>query len=325
MEYSQLKRKEWQKGLYARLNERDTLLLERASRSLAEKTLSAGTAGNYSADASLRLLAVSRWDKESAYEQAYALSASPNSEEDLLSWVCGQIYKRTKDREFLAKVYPKLKQAEIIMQTGRDTEHGGLSFVGGKAPVGLNCRKMMFYRALSFLAAELAEKAGEEYFNKKELALAEAINTGLWDETNKWYADAGIDGSASGFLTAGSFMPLYTGIASRDRARRMAELGADSGKFFPGMPGIAYDSPEYGGAELFAVSAGAEASYFAAKGLKQYGYDEISDKIKETMLGWCFKAKEAFYGYYDAKNGRGTGGANLARTPVFVIEFILNY
>ena len=54
----------------------------------------------------------------------------------------------------------------------------------------------------------------------------------------------------------------------------MAKLAADPQKFFPGMPTAAYDTPGFSPRDMWRRPAWLSTSYFALKGLKDYGYDD---------------------------------------------------
>jgi putative isomerase len=192
-------------------------------------------------------------------------------------------------------------------------------------PIDLNCYMVTFYRALQYMAEVLGVPAEAEPYKKREEALIEAINKRLWDETNKWYVDMGRDGKPSCVLSPASFMPLYAGIASKEKARRMADLAADENKFFPGMPTVSYDHPNYESHHYWRGPSWLNTSYFAVKGLKEYGFDETADKMKETALDWCAATSDALYEYYDTKTGKGLGASHFGWTSTFVIEYILNY
>jgi neutral trehalase len=140
-------------------------------------------------------------------------------------------------------------------------------------PVDLNCCMVMAYRSMQYLARVTGHEADRGPFEAKERALADAVNRRLWDEARGCYADTGRDGTASRVLSPASFMPLFTGIATKPRARSMARIAADPARFFPGMPTVSYDDPKH------------------------------KSSLRETILGWCARDPEALHEYYDSKTG----------------------
>ena len=52
-------------------------------------------------------------------------------------------------------------------------------------------------------------------------------------------------------------------------------------------------------------------AYFAAKGLKNYGYDELAESFRQTILGWCDQDKRDIFEYYNARTGEGLGAIDF--------------
>lgn len=66
-------------------------------------------------------------------------------------------------------------------------------------------------------------------------------------------------------------------------------------------------------------------AYFAAKGLKDYNFDNTADKIRDTILEWVEKARDKIHENYNSKTGEGLCAEYFSWSAVFVIEFILNF
>ena len=167
-----IKRKEWLDGLHCRLNKRDNLLLERASRTLVENVCVPEQGqkfpwdpwrgicpspitykGVWNWDSAFHMLAVSRWDTALAYEQAYLFYKTQNpdgsfadvfyangtiiadsSKPPVFPWAAEQVHRRTKDDEFLKIVYPHFKKMENFWWAKRGGEKDGLFFYFGANP-----------------------------------------------------------------------------------------------------------------------------------------------------------------------------------------------
>lgn len=190
--------------------------------------------------------------------------------------------------------------------------------------IDLNCFAVMMYRSLAYIAGELHEEADAENWRRKEKELSALIEEKFWSDEVGAYVDVNrFNGKASRVLSPASFMPLYIGIASKDRADRMNALASDPRKFYPGMPTVAYDDPEYGHG-YWRGTTWLNVAYFAAKGLKNYGYP-VADTIRDTILGWVEQNPDAIYENYDSKTGRGTNARHFGWSSAFVIELILNF
>lgn len=64
-------------------------------------------------------------------------------------------------------------------------------------------------------------------------------------------------------------------------------------------------------------------AYFAAKGLKDCGFAETADKIKETILSRVKKDGDKIHENHNSETGEGSGVEYFSRSAVFVMEFIL--
>lgn len=190
--------------------------------------------------------------------------------------------------------------------------------------IDLNCYMITVYRSLAFMAEELGERA--LLWKTKEAELTEAVKTYLWDEEMGIYTDAYSDTKKrSRVLSPASFMPLFIRIASNEQAERMAKLCSDREKFYPGMPTVSYDDPCYQQADYWRGPTWINTAYFALKGLKDYGFTELADRMRQTILDWCAEEKEYIFEYYDSRTGKGLGAKNFGWSAAFIIEFILNF
>lgn len=273
------------------------------------------------------------------------------SKPPVLSWSCVTVYKREKDMDFLKKVYPMLVKNEEYWVKNR--MHDGLLFYGCEDskddadyelhvryesgwdnsvrwdksitdmwPIDLNCFMVMNYRSLSYMAGEIGFGAEADKWLEKADKMSALINERLWDDKNRWYADANrFTGEVSDVLTPASFMPLYIRIAPEERAKAMAKLARE--KFECKMPTVSFDNPEYS-TDYWRGPTWLNVAYFAAKGLKNYGLEE-ADKIKKSIIEMCAAEKEHIFENYNSKTGKGLCCDHFSWSCVFIIEFILNF
>ena len=187
--------------------------------------------------------------------------------------------------------------------------------------VDLNCYMVTMYRAL----AKMAKALGYYYqgWEEKARILSENIENRLWNEELGSYCDYNyVTKSFSKTLSPAAFMPLYIGIASKQRAEKMNEIAKDH--FLPGMPTVAYDDPSYCN-NYWRGPCWLNVAYFAAKGLKDYGFVETAETVKETILDWVYNDGEFVHENYDAKTGEGLYASNYSWSCVFVRQFIFNF
>ena len=66
-------------------------------------------------------------------------------------------------------------------------------------------------------------------------------------------------------------------------------------------------------------------SYFALKGLQEYGCVELSGTMRARLLEWVAKDPSTLWEYYDSKTGEGAGAKGFGWSSAFVISFILDW
>ncbi len=261
----------------------------------------------------------------------------------VLPWASVILYERNKDIKFLKECYDRYVVNEAYwMREQRNGEfffykHGGESgwddsvrwdAVKGDCHylwcIDLQCYMIMMYRALAFMAKELGDDKSIPLWNKREKWLTEAVEAHFFDDENGTYADVfATDGKFSKAISPASFMPLYIGIASKEHAEAMEKIALE--KFYPGMPTISYDDPEFSNG-YWRGTTWLNVAYFALKGLKQYGFDKTADEMREYLLSMIYDESErGIFENYDSKNRKGLHNSYFSWSAAFTIEFILNW
>ena len=190
--------------------------------------------------------------------------------------------------------------------------------------IDLNCFMVLFYRSMEKMAEYLGESG--KCWAEKGKALEALIEATLFDDERRCYADRNRKtGEFNDVLSPASFMPLYIGIASQERAADMERLAKDTEKFYPGMPTVTYDCPAYC-TDYWRGQTWLNVAYFAAKGLKDYGFDGTADGIKEFLLSMIYdELPRGIFENYDSKKRRGKFNPSFSWSSAFIIEFILNF
>ncbi len=333
-----------------------------------------GSVGIWNWDTAFHTIGVLHWDAELAKEQIlgfiqYQLEngmfpdvirgsgqiEDVSSKPPILAWSAAEIYKKTKDSDFVKKVYSKFVKNEEFWRNERF--YNGMFFYGAdmtKAPfekldqyirwesgwddsvrwdspcsdywpIDLNCYAVMMYRGLTVMARALGNETEAEVYEAREKILTENINKYLWNDDVKAYTDTNrFTGTPSSIMTPASFTPLYIEIATKEKAESMSRFAANKNKLYPGMPTVSYDDPEYS-QKYWRGNTWLNVAYFAAKGLKNYGYTEIAEGIRKTILEWVKNDGEYVHENYNSKTGEGLFCDKFSWSCVFVIEFILNF
>lgn len=270
----------------------------------------------------------------------------------VMAWACQIVYEKGNDLEFLKRVYPKLAKNTVFWETKRcagELFHYSTSYdttvpdrdkyIGFDSgwdnsvrwdsepeklwAIDLNCYMVMTYRSLAFMAHKLEIPEDAEKFSSKAENLEMLIEENLWNEKLKCYTDRNYETMEySDVLTPASFMPLFIGTASAERSEMANAVARE--KFLPGMPTVSYDNPHFCN-DYWRGSTWLNVAYFAAKGLKSYGFDDTADTIKNTILKWVADDGDCIHENYNALTGAGQRAEKFSWSAVFVIEFILNF
>lgn len=276
-----------------------------------------------------------------------------NTKPPVMAWAIAVVDRRSPDTEFLREMYPKLVRLDGFWLKNRGGATDGLFYYAGsdvgydsgwdnsirwddgyrKArsnnhrlwAIDLNCFMVMHDRAMAYIADRLGLSADSLRWSRAANQLASRINQKLWDDKLGFYVDrdriTGKDGPA---LSPAGFMPLFAGIAPPDRAARVAKMAADSHKFFPGMPTAAYATPGFESHGYWRGSTWLNTSYFALKGLEQYGYTDTAQAMRSRLLAWVAR-DPSIREYYDSIDGTGYGAQNFGWSAAFTIAFILDW
>ncbi len=273
------------------------------------------------------------------------------SKPPVMPWAVLTVYESQPDRSFLSRNYKRLVENERFWVNHR--QHDGMFFYSAEQnpeadnflhprwesgwdnsprwdktivdlwPVDLNCYMVLFYRSMSQMAKYLGEPYGE--WDEKLAALSALIEERLFDTQRQTYADYDFKkGEFSEYLSPASFMPLFVGIASDSHAEAMAALAADSKKFYPGMPTITYDCPEFG-IDYWRGPTWLNVAYFAIKGLQLYGFTQLAGQMKEFLLQMIYDDLDrGIWENYNSLIRKGRSNDSFSWSAAFIIEFILN-
>ncbi|MBN8215468.1 MAG: hypothetical protein J0L75_02450 [Spirochaetes bacterium] len=272
----------------------------------------------------------------------------------IFPWACVRIDEIQADDAFLAAVYPAFKRYEAFWRSERSRE--GLFFYDSLCrdearreveakyesgwdtsvrwdlgitrlwPVDLNVYMVMVYGALARMAGRLSLEEEAAAWRKSGADLGDLVRQRFWSDRGASFFDVNQDSKRPTYVhSPASFMPLYAGIATAEQARRVADLAADPARFFPGMPTVSYDHPEYASSDYWRGPTWLNAAYFALKGLRRYGHGDLADSMREQLLDGCDREGESIFEYYDSRSGKGAGARSFGWSAAFVIEFILDW
>lgn len=131
-------------------------------------------------------------------------------------------------------------------------------------------------RALATIASTLGRPRDAAGFDTRAEELSRLVETILWHEADGLYYDRDMD--SGGFLrsrTIASLLPMWAGIPSEARARRLRNAAIDPAAFGTRMPlpSVARDDPAFE-KDMWRGPVWINTAYAAIQGLLRYGYHD---------------------------------------------------
>jgi len=217
--------------------------------------------------------------------QVYPHEGVPTTSAPFFTWTNWELYRVTKNREFLRDAYAAGARYIRYMETERDADKDGMYEWG---PYGIieNVRdgwnvvfqlfsegedegrdisheldvldltaemaNEMYY--LREMARELGDTAGVREWSSKFDRTARLINRHMWDPQDKFYYNVGMTDDSFTFEGRSlkrkeliGFLPLWAHVATKDQARELVKHLTNPKSFWRrfGVPTLAADDPHY--------------------------------------------------------------------------------
>ena len=153
-------------------------------------------------------------------------------------------------------------------------------------PVDLNCLLLYMEETLLQLYLQENDAGNSQLFAKKIEHRKQAIQTYCWNENRGCYFDYNfVTQLQEEHFNLATVFPLFFNIATADQAQKIATLIKDKFLYPGGLITTLYKT----GQQWDAPNGWAPLQWIAYKGLKNYGFTELADTIKNNWLGNCEK------------------------------------
>jgi len=240
-----------------------------------------------------------------------------NTKSPLAAWAVLEIYKKTKDKNFLKEFYPKLKKYHEWWYKERDHDQDGLcefgstdgTLIAAKWESGMD-NAVRFDNSIllqnskhafsidresvdlnSFLYAEkifLAEIAlalehhiSASEFKSQAAILKEKIQTQFWDDTSGWFYDSTIDGKTLlKDMGCEGYFPLWAKAATQEQAEKVKNnmMNPEIFNTFIPLPTLAANHPKFKPERgYWRGPIWLDQVYFGITGLSNYGFQKEAD------------------------------------------------
>ena len=236
----------------------------------------------------------------------------------LLSWAVHRVYHYSKNKKFLLKCYPKLKNYLKWHMRNRDKNRNGLLEWARNDESGMDNSSRFNYGCnfdavdfSAFIVNDLkcfyyiGKELGKENAEVKKLAdkIAKKIEIYLWNRKEGFFFDRYFERRFSSYKTACGFLPLFAGVANNNQAEKLVRHLKNKNEFntpFP-IPGEAMDSPTFDN-NMWRGPVWLNYNYFIIEGLKNYGFFDLAETIrKKTMkeVERWYRKEGTIFEFYD--------------------------
>lgn len=159
-------------------------------------------------------------------------------------------------------------------------------------------------RYLSCIYSELGDEGKSDEWKNVYESLKAKINALMYDEETGAYYDRLFDGRLTKVITPMSFLPLLANIPTKEQAEVMLKTLTDENLLWTEVPlsSIGKNHPTYS-TDMWRGATWLNVNYFIMKGLKNYGYDELAEELREktlkTVNKW-YKKCGCIFEFYDS-------------------------
>ena len=157
-----------------------------------------------------------------------------------------------------------------------------------------------------------------ENMKKTEESLEE-----LWDTGHEqFFSRNAVSHKSVKVPSIATFLPLYAGTISKEKADRLAKLLKDKQSFngkYP-IPTVPFNSSYYSEFRYWQGPSWVNTNWMIADGLERYGHKELASSIRKSTIEMV--SLSGPYEYFSAKTGEGAGAQNFSWTAALVIDIL---
>ena len=250
----------------------------------------------------------------------------------VLAWGFWSLYERTRDANLLYRVWDALVDYLAWNESNRAGSVDGLFswYVDPNDPncrcgesgmdnsprfdgerrlncVDFSCFMANEMRCMVKIAGVLGQTDAAATYEQRYGEICCAIETHLYDETDGRYYDRGIgSGELIHVAAVSSFLPLFAGVCSRERAAALVKDLQHPATFGTkvGVPSVAVDDPTFG-SDMWRGPVWINYNYMIIRGLSDYGYAEEAEALKRATLAaiehWYVRSG-CIFEFYDSND-----------------------
>lgn len=241
-----------------------------------------------------------------------------DSKPPLASWAVNEIFTHTNDTTFVSEMYPQLLAYYKWWFTKRDHNQNGMCEYGSTdGTLEAAAWESGMDNAIRFDQTKMLKNKGSDHawsmdqesvdlnaYLALECELLKKFATILgiafdapdyshqvanyfFDHTKGFFFDRRLkDGSFIQEPGCEAYIPLWTGIATKEQVKAMLPLLTDTTKFstYIPFPTIAADNPKYNPRGYWRGPIWLDQTYSAIRGLRNYGYNHMADEYTRQVF-----------------------------------------
>lgn len=159
----------------------------------------------------------------------------------------------------------------------------------------------------------------DERFRRTETALEQ-----LWDEASgQYYSRNVVTGAPIKIPTVATFLPLWAGTTSSERAARLVQLLRQPTRFWPQhpVPSVPIDAPQFREAGYWKGPTWVNMNWAIVEGLDEYGEHDLAGELRERTIQLVEQA--GFSEYFSPLTGEGYGAEEFSWTAALVVDLLM--
>ncbi|RJP71292.1 MAG: hypothetical protein C4539_05295 [Ignavibacteriales bacterium] len=252
------------------------------------------------------------------------------------NWQNWEIYKVTKDKDFLEDAYESGKKFYNYYVTNRDKDKDGLCEWGAHAVLesvrdafvavwdevadpanfeGVDVNSMLVSeaKALEAMAKELGEDDEAEEWKDDAAKRTELIRKFMWDKETDFFYNVDMKDNDFTYKTTNDikrkeiigFLPLWAGVATKEQAAELLKHFNNKNEFYRpnGVPTLAANDPYYNPIGYWNGPIWVPWQYLIFRGLMDYGYKKEAEDLTNRVIdniNWNLKQNHWFWELYSA-------------------------
>ena len=249
----------------------------------------------------------------------------------VIGWGAWLVYEKSGNKEFLRNVFENNKRFLLWCQNNRRKSEKELyswhtnpelnnrcdesgmdnsprfDTSNDLYAIDFSCYMANEARFMKKIAGELCDKENSEFFDVWFNKIKNDINSFLWCEKDGFYYDYDItDNRMNKVKSVASFLSVFSGVCNKEQCIKLIEHLENPDEFgteFP-VPSISKNDKTFG-SDMWRGPVWINCNYMISKGLEEYGYHVLSQKIKDKTLDvineW-YNRTGTVYEFYDSEN-----------------------